>query len=128
MGTGGTDALAKSGFLKDEIAAALDYCDNDRAKTLQYLKKQQCGKGGVKWQDALKTALPTMTAPAKVKEYLEWMLEFDNVPLKPKPFKNFVKNSNSVTTLKLGLGKLRIQMGSLPERFRELGNLNTSSF
>jgi hypothetical protein len=34
-----------------------------------------------------------MTAPAKVKEYLEWMIEFDNVPLKPKPFKNFVKNS-----------------------------------
>jgi len=97
MGTGGTDALAKSGFSKDEIAAALDYCDNDRAKTLQYLKKQQCGKGGVKWQDALKTALPTMketgTCTAKVKEYLQWMIEFDNVPLKPKPFKNFVKNS-----------------------------------
>ena len=93
MGTGGNDALAKSGFSKEEIAAALDYCDNDRAKTLQYLKKQQCGKGGVKWQDALRTALPTMQAPAKVKEYLEWMLEFDNVPLKPKPFKNFCKNS-----------------------------------
>merc|ERR1711871_1635675 len=93
MGTGGNDALATSGFSKEEIAAALDFCDNDRAKSLQYLKKMQSGKGGVRWQDALQAALPTMTASAKVKEYLEWMLEFDNVPLKPKPFKNFAKNS-----------------------------------
>ena len=94
MGIGGAnDPMRLAGFSGEEIAAALEFCDNDRQKSLAWLKKKQNGKGGVRWQEALKTALPAMQAAPRVKECLTWILEYDNVPLKPKQFKNFVKNS-----------------------------------
>ena len=36
-----SDELTNSGFTETEIYEALDYCDNDRIKTLKYLRKKK---------------------------------------------------------------------------------------
>eukprot|EP00658_Telonema_sp_P-2_P031900 TRINITY_DN23767_c0_g1_i2.p1 TRINITY_DN23767_c0_g1~~TRINITY_DN23767_c0_g1_i2.p1 ORF type:complete len:232 (+),score=59.72 TRINITY_DN23767_c0_g1_i2:258-953(+) len=93
-----SDPLTKSGFSAQEIYDALDYCDNDRIKALKYLQKNKKGSGKADWRGTLYQKLEAgevaggdlVDALWKLWEHGEYQ---DNVPLKPKPFKNFVANS-----------------------------------
>ena len=86
------DPLKNCGFTPDQISAALEYCDNDRDRSLGWLKKQQKGGGKIQWNAALQELLPTMPAGA-LKQNMTKMMQYENVPIKPKQFKNFAKNS-----------------------------------
>eukprot|EP01050_Picozoa_sp_SAG11_P034327 SAG11_NODE_12078_length_723_cov_0.633013_1_plen_113_part_10 len=90
------DPLKNCGFTATQVAEALEYCDNDRDRALGYLKKQQKSGGKLQWNDALRMRLETVP-DGDLKWYMTKMLEYDNVPIKPKQFKNFARNSFALT-------------------------------
>ena len=86
------DPLLRAGFTPQQVRDALEFCDNDRERALGWLKKQAKGGGKLQWNAALQAKLATMDA-GPLKSALTKMLDYDNVPIKPKTFKNFCRNS-----------------------------------
>ena len=86
------DPLLRAGFTPQQVRDALEFCDNDRERALGWLKKQAKGGGKLQWNAALQAKLATMEA-GPLKSALTKMLDYDNVPIKPKTFKNFCRNS-----------------------------------
>ena len=119
--------MKEAGFTRQQIADALEFCDNDRERVrhplrgpppvtytpcslwtahiggvvlniapilqaFSWLKKQQKGGGKLQWNDALRAKLQDMPS-GQLKNVFTKMLEYNNVPIKPKTFKNFAKNS-----------------------------------
>jgi hypothetical protein len=79
------------GFTDEEIAKAVDYCDNDKVKTMKHLAKLKEKGAGYNWKPEVEKILPGMDA--QMKGLCQKLLAYDNVPIKQKTFVNFAKNS-----------------------------------
>ena len=87
-----SDELTRSGFSEQEIYEALDFCDNDRIKTLKYLKKKNdiTKNPQALWLHQIASA----TSPnPTVRQALDSLRQYENIPRKEKKFRNFLSNS-----------------------------------
>jgi hypothetical protein len=89
--SGRTLGIKMEGFTDEDIAKAVDYCDNDKVKTLKYLAKLKEKGGGYNWKPEVEKLLPGMDA--QMRGLCQKLLTYDNVPIKQKTFVNFAKNS-----------------------------------
>ena len=48
---GMSDPLLNAGFTRQQVADALEFCDNDRERALGWLKKQKKGGGKLQWSE-----------------------------------------------------------------------------
>ena len=89
--SGRTLGIKMEGFTDEQIAAAVDYCDNDKVKTLKHLAKLKEKNGGYSWKPEVEKLLPGMDS--QMRSLCQKLLTYDNVPIKQKTFVNFAKNS-----------------------------------
>lgn len=59
-----SDPLKNCGFTPQQIAAALEFCDNDRDRALSHLKKQQKGGGKLRWNEVRRLRCASETSVA----------------------------------------------------------------
>ena len=89
--SGRTLGIKMEGFTDEDIAKAVDYCDNDKVKTMKYLAKLKEKGGGYNWKPEVEKLFPGMDS--QMRGLCQKLLTYDNVPIKQKTFVNFAKNS-----------------------------------
>eukprot|EP00290_Baffinella_frigidus_P013631 CAMPEP_0180155236 /NCGR_PEP_ID=MMETSP0986-20121125/24686_1 /TAXON_ID=697907 /ORGANISM="non described non described, Strain CCMP2293" /LENGTH=142 /DNA_ID=CAMNT_0022103847 /DNA_START=11 /DNA_END=436 /DNA_ORIENTATION=+ len=91
-GSNRTLGITMEGFTEEDIAKAVDHCDNDRIKTMKYLSKLKAKSGGYNWKPEVEKRMASGMDSA-MKGLCEKLLPYANVPIKQKTFVNFAKNS-----------------------------------